>query len=103
MAKQDGWKPHDAQPEPLLPISSELGTYYGELSKFVGQPRPTGPRRKVEAAFASFGGQGSQTSSKPRRDASLRPPLGTINVIFATPGRTGSCPSKVMSVALLLA
>ena len=27
-----------------------------------------------------------------------RPPLGTINVIFAAPGRTGSCPSKIMSV-----
>ena len=30
-----------------------------------------------------------------------RPPLGTINVIFAAPGRTGSCPSRVMSVARL--
>ena len=28
-------------------------------------------------------------------------PLGTINVIFAAPGRTGSCPSRVMSVACL--
>ena len=27
--------------------------------------------------------------------------LGTINVIFAAPGRTGSCPSKVLSVARL--
>ena len=27
--------------------------------------------------------------------------LGIINVIFATPGRTGSCPSRVMSVARL--
>ena len=27
--------------------------------------------------------------------------MGTINVIFATPGRTGSCPSKVLSVARL--
>ena len=27
--------------------------------------------------------------------------LGTINVIFAAPGRTGSCPSRVMSVARL--
>ena len=29
------------------------------------------------------------------------PLLGTINVIFAAPGRTGSCPSRVMSVAHL--
>ena len=27
--------------------------------------------------------------------------MGTINVIFAAPGRTGSCPSRVMSVARL--
>ena len=33
-----------------------------------------------------------------RGDASSRLPLGTINVIFAAPGRTGSCPSKVLSV-----
>ena len=29
--------------------------------------------------------------------------MGTINVIFAAPGRTGSCPSRVMSVARLSA
>ncbi|XP_075674752.1 uncharacterized protein LOC142643928 [Castanea sativa] len=33
---------------------------------------------------------------------SLRPPLGTINVIFAAPRRTGSHPSRVMSVARTL-
>jgi len=36
-------------------------------------------------------------------NASLRPPLGTINVIFVALGRTGSRPSKVMSVARLTA
>ena len=34
-----------------------------------------------------------------RGDASSRLPLGTINVIFAALGRTGSCPSRVMSVS----
>ena len=33
-----------------------------------------------------------------RGDASSRLPLGTINVIFATLGRTGSCPFRVLSV-----
>ena len=33
-----------------------------------------------------------------RGDASSRLSLGMINVIFATPGRTGSCPSSVLSV-----
>ena len=28
-----------------------------------------------------------------------RPPLGTINVIFVAPGRTGSCPFRIMSVS----
>ena len=46
-------------------------------------------------------GQVEQTGSDPRRDVSSRPPQGTINVIFATPGRTGSCPFRVMSVTRL--
>ncbi|XP_065632312.1 uncharacterized protein LOC136068718 [Quercus suber] len=33
-----------------------------------------------------------------RRDDPLKPPLGTIKVIFVAPGRTGSWPSKVLSV-----
>ena len=69
----------------------------------MGPFRLAGPRRKVEAAFASFQWQGSQTGSKPQRDASSRPFLGTINIIFAARGRTGSCPSRIMSVAWLFA
>ena len=44
---------------------------------------------------------GGQTDNRPERENPSRPPLGTINVIFAVPGRTGSCPSRVMSVARL--
>ena len=39
--------------------------------------------------------------SDPRRGGSSKPPLGTINVIFAAPRRIGSCPFRVMSVARL--
>ncbi|XP_065631117.1 uncharacterized protein LOC136068204 [Quercus suber] len=46
-------------------------------------------------------GQGGQMNSEPERIDSVRPSLGTINVIFAAPGRTGSWPSKVKSVAQL--
>ena len=46
-------------------------------------------------------GQAEHTSSDPQRDASSRPPLGMINVIFAALGRTGSYPFKVMSVTQL--
>ena len=46
-------------------------------------------------------GLGGQTNSRSEREALLRPPLGTINVILAAPSRTESCPSRVMSVACL--
>ena len=42
--------------------------------------------------------QQEQTNVETRRDT-LRPPIGTINVILAAPRRTGSHPSRVMSVA----
>ena len=35
----------------------------------------------------------NQTHHEPRRDATLRPPVGTINTILAVPGRTGAYPS----------
>ena len=35
----------------------------------------------------------------PRRDASSKAPLGTINVILIAPGRTSSHPSRMMPVA----
>ena len=40
-------------------------------------------------------------NSNSKKNDTSRPPLGTINVIFAASGRTGSCPSRVMSVARL--
>ena len=40
-------------------------------------------------------------NSNSRKNATSGSPLGTINVIFAAPRRTGSCPSRVMSVARL--
>ena len=46
-----------------------------------------------------FNGRGSQTGSAFQGNAASKPPLGTINVIFAAPGRTESCPSRVMSVS----
>ena len=44
---------------------------------------------------------GGQAGTRPERENPSGPPLGTINVIFAAPGRTGSCPSRVMFVARL--
>ena len=58
---------------------------------------------KLKSLLHHSSGQGNQTSSDSRKNAHLGPPLGTINVIFAAPGRTGSCPYKVMSVIRLSA
>ena len=48
-------------------------------------------------------GQEDQSSSGAQGNAFSRPPLSTINVIFAAPGKTGSHLSKVMSIARLSA
>ncbi|XP_030941707.1 uncharacterized protein LOC115973449 [Quercus lobata] len=48
----------------------------------------------------SSGHQG-QTHQEPQRDATLKPPVGTINVILAAPGRTGARPSRVLSMSQL--
>ncbi|XP_075670260.1 uncharacterized protein LOC142640034 [Castanea sativa] len=44
-------------------------------------------------------GQGDKAGSGSQRDASSKPPLGTTSVILVTLGRTGSHPSKVLSIA----
>ena len=56
---------------------------------------------KLKQLLHYSSGLGGQANSRSERETPSRPPLGTINVIFAAPGRTGSCPSKVMSVARL--
>ena len=48
----------------------------------------------------SSGHQG-QTHQEPQRNADLRPLIGAINAILAVLGRTGTCPSRVLSVAQL--
>ena len=55
---------------------------------------------KLKQLLHHSSGRVSQTESELRGDASSRLPLGTINVIFAALGRTGSCSSRVMSVSL---
>ena len=44
---------------------------------------------------------GGQADTRSERENPSRPPLGTINVIFAAPSRMGLCPSRVMSVTRL--
>ena len=56
---------------------------------------------KLKLLLHHSNGQGNQTNSNSKKNATFGPPLETINVIFAAPQRTGSCPSIVMSVARL--
>ena len=56
---------------------------------------------KLQQLLHHSSGLGGQTTSRSERETPSRPPLGTINVIFTAPGRIGSCPSRVMSVACL--
>ena len=56
---------------------------------------------KLKQLLHHSSGLGGQANYRSQRDVPSRPPLGTINVIFAAPGRTGSCPSRIMFVAHL--
>ena len=58
---------------------------------------------KLKSLLHHSSGQGNQTNSNSRKNAPSGPSLGTINVIFAAPRKTGSCPSRVMLVARLSA
>ena len=68
---------------------------WDHLNQLIGQG-------KLKSLLHHSSGQGNQTNSNSRKNATFGPPLGTINVIFVAPGRTGSSPSRVMSMARLL-
>ena len=56
---------------------------------------------KLKQLLHHSSGLGGQANSGFEREIPSRPLLGTINVIFAAPGRTGSCLFRVMFVARL--
>ena len=56
---------------------------------------------KLKQLLHHSSGLEGRANSESEREIPSRPPLGTINVIFAAPGRTRSCLSRVMSVARL--
>ena len=57
---------------------------------------------KLKQLLHHSSGRGSQMGLEFWGDASSKPPLGTINLIVAALGRTGSCPSRVMSLSRYL-
>ncbi|XP_050280809.1 uncharacterized protein LOC126721794 [Quercus robur] len=65
--------------------------FFKWLSKMAGDPS------KRNQNLGHLG----QAVQEHRKDVSLRPPTGTIHVILTAPGRTGSFPSGVLSVARL--
>ena len=54
---------------------------------------------KLKHLLHHSSGRGGQTGTTLQGNLAPKPPLGTINVIFAAPGRTGSCPTRIMSVS----
>ena len=56
---------------------------------------------KLKELLHHSSGRTEQTGLDPWRDAPSRPPLGTINVIFAASGKTGSFSSRVIFMARL--
>ena len=56
---------------------------------------------KLKQLLHHYNGLRGQANSRSKKEIPSRLPLGTINVIFAAPGRTGSCPSRVLFVAHL--
>ena len=54
---------------------------------------------KLKQLLHPSSGRANQAGPEVQGDASSRLPLGTINIIFTAPGRTGSCPSRVLSVS----
>ena len=53
---------------------------------------------KLKQLLHHSNGRVGQAGSEMQGDASSRLPLGIINFIFAAPRRTGSCPSRLLSV-----
>ena len=56
---------------------------------------------KLKQLLHHSSGLDGQANPWSERETPSGPPLGTINIIFAAPRRTGSYPSRVMSVTCL--
>ena len=54
---------------------------------------------KLKQLLHQFSGRGNQTSLVFWGNVASRPPLDTINVIFAAPGRIESCPSRIILIS----
>jgi len=72
--------------------TEDCRTLWNHLEQLVkeGRLKPFLYRPNIQRDKSRTGAQGNAPS---------RPPLGTINVVFATPRRTGSHITKVMSIA----
>ena len=73
-------------------ITEDCRNLWGHLEQLIREG-------KLKQLLHHSSGRVGHAGSEMRGDASSRLPLGTINVIFAALGRTGSCPSRVLSVS----
>ena len=54
MAKQNGRRAYETQPEPILLLSPGSWAHDKKLQEFMGSFGAVGPRGEIEAALASF-------------------------------------------------
>ena len=73
----------------LLKIAGTCGTIWNSWSEKGG----------LKHLLHHSSGRRGQTGSAFQENAASKPPLGTINVIFAASGRTESCPSRIKLVS----
>ena len=77
-------------------ITEDCRTLWNHLEQLVRE-------RRLQHLLYRPNGQEDQLRSEAPGNVFSRLPIGTINVIFAAPRRTGSYPSRVISVARLIA
>ena len=99
MAKQDGRRPHEAQSKSYCQYHQERGHTTKDSRMLWSHLEQLVKIGKLKQFLYQPNGQGSQARLGAQRDASTRPPLGTINGILAAPRRTSSRPSRVLSIA----
>ena len=72
--------------------TQDYGNLWDHLEQLIREGR-------LKHLLHNSSGRGDQIGWAFQGNAASKPPLDTINVIFAALGRTGSCPSRIMSVS----
>ena len=103
MAGKNGWGPFETQPELYCHYHQDPGHATDDCRNLWNHLDQLVREGKLRHLLNPSSGHPGQAMQEPQKDVSLRPPMGTIYVILAVAGRTGSFPSRVLSVARLSA